>query len=97
MEKDSKTIIAPDQPVTIGQLFQLFQQLNPNKFLIETTSTAQTLSISEKLTNQNYTKWSRLMHLAINGRNRLNHIIAVPPSKNDPAYNQCTQNDLIVI
>ena len=30
-EDESKTIIAPDQPVTMGHLLQLFKQLNPNK------------------------------------------------------------------
>ena len=97
MEKEFETIITPDQPVTMGQLLQLLQQLNPNKLPTKTTTNTQTLSISEKLTNQNYTKWSRLMHLAISGRDRLNHIIADLPSKNDPAYNQWTRNDSIVI
>ena len=31
MEDESRTVIAPDQPVTMGQLLQLFKQLNPNK------------------------------------------------------------------
>ncbi|XP_057529771.1 uncharacterized protein LOC130808310 [Amaranthus tricolor] len=78
----------------MGQLLQLINQLNCNKLSTENTNT---LSISEKLTNQNYTKWSRLMHLAISRRGRLNHIIDDPPSKNDPAYNQWTRSDSIVI
>ena len=95
MEDESRTVIAPDQPVTMGQLLQLFKQLNPNKPSTETST--HTLLISEKLTNQNYTKWSRLMHLAISGRDRLNHIIDDPPPTNDPAYNQWIRSDSIVI
>ena len=95
MEDESRTVIAPDQPVTMGQLLQLFKQLNPNKPSTETNT--HTLLISEKLTNQNYTKWSRLMHLAISGRDRLNHIIDDPPPTNDPAYNQWIRSDSIVI
>ena len=94
MEEEPRTVITPDQPVTMGQLLQLINQLNTNKLPTENTNT---LSISEKLTNQNYTKWSRLMHLAISGRGRLNHIIDDPPSKIDPAYNQWTRSDSIVI
>ena len=37
------------------------------------------------------------MHLAISGRDRLNHIIDDPLSKNDPAYNQWARSDSIVI
>ena len=97
MENESKAIIEPDQPVTMGQLLQLFQQLNPNKQPTELVTNTQTPIISEKLTNQNYTKWSRLMHLAISGRGRLKHIIADPPTKNHPEYNQWTRYDSIVI
>ena len=97
MEDELKTIIAADQPVKMGQLLQLFKHLNPNKPTTENTTSIQTLSISEKLTNQNYTKWSRLIHLAISGRDLLNHIIDDPLSKNDPAYNQWTRSDSIVI
>ena len=97
MEDESRTFIAPDQPVTMGQLLQLFKQLNFNKPLSETVTSTHTLSISEKLTNQNYTKWSRLMKLAISGRDRLNHIIDDSPSTNDPAYNQWIKSDSIVI
>ena len=45
MEDESKTIIASDQPVTMGQLLQLFKQLNPNKPPTENTTSIQTLSI----------------------------------------------------
>ena len=56
MENESKAIIEPDQPVTMGQLLQLFQQLNPNKQPTELVTNTQTPIISEKLTNQNYTR-----------------------------------------
>ena len=97
MENESRTIIAPDHPVIMGQLLQLFQQLNPNKQPTKLVTNTQTPIISEKLTNQNYTKWSRLMHLAISGRGRLKHIIADPPTKNDPEYNQWARYDSIVV
>ena len=70
METDSKSIITPDQPVTMGQLLQLVSQLNTNKPPTETIANTPSFSISEKLNHQNYTKWSRLMHLAISGRGR---------------------------
>ncbi|XP_057522436.1 uncharacterized protein LOC130802433 [Amaranthus tricolor] len=97
MADESRTVITPDQSVTIGQLLQLFKQLNSNQPPTETVTNTHTLSISEKLTNQNYTKWSRLMHLAISGRDRLNHIIDDPPSTNDPSYSQWIKRDSIVI
>ncbi|XP_057540778.1 uncharacterized protein LOC130818633 [Amaranthus tricolor] len=97
MADESRTVIAPDQPVTMGQLLQLFKQLNSNQPSTETVTNTHTLSISEKLTNQNYTKWSRLMHFAISGRDRLNHIIDDPPSTNDPVYSQWIKRDSIVI
>ena len=97
MADESRTVITPDQPVTMGQLLQLFKQLNSNQPPTETVTNTHTLSISEKLTNQNYTKWSRLMHLAISGRDRLNHIIDDPPPTNDPAYSQWIKRDSIVI
>ena len=96
MEDDSRDIIVSDQLVIMGQLFQLIRQLNPNQQPIETI-TSSPLLISEKLTNQNYTKWTRLMHLAISGRGRLNHIIAEPPPTTDLGYNQWARYDSIVI
>ena len=80
----------------MGQLLQLIRQLNPDQQPIETI-TSSSLTISEKLTNQNYTKWSRLMHLAISGRGQLNHVIVEPPPKTDPRYSQWARYDLIVI
>ena len=56
MENEFRAIIEPDQPVTMGQLLQLFQQLNPNKQPTELVTNTQTPIISEKLTNQNYTR-----------------------------------------
>ncbi|XP_057523601.1 uncharacterized protein LOC130803502 [Amaranthus tricolor] len=99
------TIIMPDQPVTMGQLLQLFSQLNTNKpppppsetSTSTTTISIPTFSISEKLTHQNYTMWSRLMQLALSGRDRLNHIIADPPPQTDQEYSQWTRRDSVVI
>ncbi|CAO2823097.1 unnamed protein product [Amaranthus hypochondriacus] len=53
--------------------------------------------LTEKLNNGNYTKWSKLMYLAISGRGRLNHINAFPPNTEDPEYTRWAQRDSIVI
>nr|QIA97902.1 hypothetical protein AP_R.00g000020-v1.0.a3 [Amaranthus palmeri] len=100
MEDESKTVITPDQPVTMGQLLQLLGQLNPSKPTpIEPTnhSSNHTLTVSEKLNNHNYSIWARLMHLGISGRDRLKHIIDDRPPTDDPTYNQWSRNDSIVI
>ena len=49
MEKDSKTIIAPNQPVTMGQFLQLFQKLNPNKLLTKPVANTQTRTYIRKI------------------------------------------------
>ena len=94
--ESNDTLIMPDQPVTMGQLLQLFSQINTNKppppppetITNTTTISIPTFSMSEKLTHQNYTMWSRLMQLALSGRDRLNHIIADPPPQTDQEYSQ---------
>ena len=95
MESDSKSVITPDQPITMGQLLQLFSQLNTNKPPNETIANTPSFSIFEKLNHQNYTKWSGLMYLAISGRGRLNHIIAEPPSPKGLEYSQWAKQDSI--
>src|SRR5688572_15470475 len=105
MESESKdALIMPDQPVTMGQLLQIISQLNTNKPPPSPpppppteTITNTAFSISEKLTHQNYTMWSRLMQLALNGRGRLNHIIADPPPSTDQEYSQWARRDSMVI
>ena len=97
MKTDSKSVIMTDQPVTMVQLLKLFSQLNNNKLPTEIIANTPSFSISEKLNHRNYTKWSRLMHLAISGRGQLNHIITQPPSLKDPVYNQWARQDSIVI
>ena len=37
------------------------------------------------------------MHILIEGRGRLSHIIDIPPSPSDPAYPQWKQRDLVVL
>ena len=55
-------------------MFQYFQQLTKqNNPTSEPQSTD--LRVAEKLTYQNYTKWCKLIQIAIEGRGRLNHII----------------------
>lgn len=100
MEEESKTIVSNEQPVTMGQLLQLFSKLNTNKQPTEPTEPAisiQTPILTEKLNSSNYTKWSRLMQLALKGRERLRHIMADPPARDDPEYNRWTRFDSIVI
>ena len=78
------------------QLFQMFQTLNKNSTNIE-PGTSQTVRVAEKLNFTNYTKWCKLMQIAIGGRGRLNHIIVNPISPDDPEYQQWAQKDLMVI
>lgn len=87
--------------VTIEGLMQLLQQLNskqtPSPPPAAAWTVGPTVSIAEKLNNQNYTLWSRLVQLEINARGRLNHIIADPPQITDPEYHTWTQQDSMVI
>ena len=78
------------------QLFQMFQTLNKNSTNIE-PGTSQTVRVAEKLNFTNYTKWCKLMQIAIGGRGRLNHIIVNPISPDDPEYQQWAQKDSMVI
>ncbi|CAO2835123.1 unnamed protein product [Amaranthus hypochondriacus] len=92
METEKQSII--QNPVTMEDLLQLLWQLNTNK---STTETNQPLNITEKLNHGNYTKWSKIMHLSISGRGRLNHIIASPPSTDAPDYEKWAQCDSMVV
>ncbi|XP_057526492.1 uncharacterized protein LOC130805723 [Amaranthus tricolor] len=75
------------------QMFQMFPKLNkPNP-----TENLSTIQFSEKLNYNNYTKWSRLMQIAINSRGKLNHITNEPSKITDPNYPQCAPHDSIVI
>ncbi|CAO2827967.1 unnamed protein product [Amaranthus hypochondriacus] len=89
METGKQSII--QKPVTMEDLLQLLSQLNTNK---STTETNQPL---EKLNHGNYTKWSKIMHLSISGRGRLDHIIASPPSTDAPDYEKWAQRDSMVV
>ena len=73
---------------------QMFKQMN-----IQTKPTViefGDLKVSEKLTFHNYTKWCRLIYIALEPRGRLHHITAKPPSPTDPTYVQWKQNDSLV-
>ena len=75
------------------QMFQMFQKLNkPNP-----TENLSTIQLSEKLNYNNYTKWSRLMQIAINSRGKLNHITNEPSKITDSNYPQWARHDSIVI
>ena len=76
-------------------MFQYFQQLTKqNNPTSETQSTD--LRVAEKLTYHNYTKWCKLIQIAIEGRGRLNHIIDTPPEPTASNYLQWKQRDSIV-
>ena len=77
------------------QFFQMFQQFN--KINQSNESTSPDLKIGEKLTYHNYTKWCKLIYIAIEGRGRLNHITAAPPEPSDLTYSQWKQCDSIVL
>ncbi|XP_057543943.1 uncharacterized protein LOC130823341 [Amaranthus tricolor] len=76
------------------QMIQMFQKLNK---LNNQTENPTSVKISEKLIYHNYTKWCKLMHVAIGGRGRLSHITVVPPPPSDPNYVQWEQRDAMVI
>uniref|UniRef100_A0A803M0T0 Retroviral polymerase SH3-like domain-containing protein n=1 Tax=Chenopodium quinoa TaxID=63459 RepID=A0A803M0T0_CHEQI len=78
------------------QMFQLFQKLHKNPNNPE-AGTPQTVRVAEKLNFNNYTKWCKLMHIAIGGRGRLNHITANPVPPVDPEYQQWAQKDSMVL
>ena len=76
----------------MDQLLEILQQLyRPNQNSNESSS--QNVILTEKLNNQNYIKLSKLMYLAINGRGRLSHITADPPSVTDLEYTKWIQKD----
>ena len=70
------------------------KQINTHK---PTETIHHSIILTEKLNNGNYTKWSKLMYLAISGQGRLNHIIAFPPNTEDPEYTTWAKRDSIVI
>ena len=90
-EQTQKQVISMEQ---MEQMFQMFQKLNKTNNQTENTTSVK---ISEKLTYHNYTKWCKLMHVAIRGRGRLSHITAAPPPPSDPDYAQWEQRDAMVI
>ena len=90
-EQTQKTLISMEQ---MEQLFQMFQKLNKTN---NQTENPTSVEISEKLTYHYYTKWCKLMHVAIGGRRWLSHIIAAPPPPSDPDYSQWEQRDAMVI
>ena len=94
MEPDNKAVI--QNPVTMEDLMQLFTQLNTKKSTTEIQN-FQPIQIPEKLNHKNFTKWAKLMQLELGGRERLNHIIASPPSQEDPDYIKWSQRDSLVI
>ena len=87
-EQTQKTLMSMEQ------MFQMFQKLYKVNNQIENPTS---IKISEKLTYHNYTKWCKLMHVAIGGRGWLSHITAGPPPPLDPNYIQWEQRDDMVI
>lgn len=75
-------------------VLRLFQQMNkPNKHEPEPEPehSIPDLKVSEK------SKWCKLMHIALDCRGRLKHIIVAPPEPADPNYKQWRQRDPIVL
>uniref|UniRef100_A0A803LV14 Integrase catalytic domain-containing protein n=1 Tax=Chenopodium quinoa TaxID=63459 RepID=A0A803LV14_CHEQI len=89
---DNKKLISIEQ---MEQMFQMFQKLNKNPINPE-SGNAQSVRISEKLNYTNYTKWCKLMQIAIGGRGRLDHITGNPLTSDNPEYAQWAQRDSIV-
>lgn len=91
--------INPNQQlITVAQMehmLHMIQQLNKQNQISETSSAD--LRVAEKLSYHNYTIWCKYMHIALEGRGRLNHIIDVPPSPSNPTYQQWKQQDSVVL
>ncbi|CAO2826180.1 unnamed protein product [Amaranthus hypochondriacus] len=88
----------PNQLLTMTQMEQvlrMFQQMNKPEQ--PEPMAPSDLKVSEKLTYHNYTMWCKLMHIAIDSRGRLNHIIVVPLKPIDPNYRQWKQRDSTVL
>ena len=60
-------------------MFKMFQTLNKPAVTNEIAG----IRVSEWPTYNNYTKWCKLMHIAISGQGPLNHIIVAPPPPTD--------------
>ena len=58
---------------------------------------APDLKVAKKLTYHNYTRWCKLMHIAIQSRRRLDHIITALLSSASSNYQQWKQRDTIVL
>ena len=81
-------------------VLRLFQQMNKThkpELEPELEHSIPDLKVSEKLTYHNYTKWCKLMHIALDSRGWLKHIIAAPPTPADPNYRQWRQRHPIVL
>lgn len=92
-ESDTAPQSQIEPAVSMNRLLQLLQQINTNKPVTETTSN---IHLAEKMNNTNYAKWSRLMHLDISGRGRVNHIITPPLATDDPGYTSWVQRGALV-
>ena len=100
MEGDSASTAATGEAsgeasIQVNQLLQLLQNLNPRT---QTDSYSnQSINLTAKLNDRNYTVWSRLMSLAIKGRGRLKHIIGPSPNEEASEYQKWQEADSIVI
>ena len=85
-----------ESSIPVNQILQILQNLNPNKQTAENAN-LQSVNISAKLSDHNYTLWSKLMYLAINGRGKIRHITFPSPSTTDPTYQKWREADSIVL
>ena len=79
----------------LEQMLKMFQQMDKTNMSSEPVSL--NIMVAEKLTYHNYTMWCKLMYIAIEGRERLDHIIAAPPDFTSPTYQQWKQRDSVVL
>ena len=94
---ESANETTPNQLFSMEQMEQMFQMFQKFNKLTNPTENLSTIQLSEKLNYHNYTKWCRLMHIAINSRERLKHITVEPPSSTDSEYPKWAQRDSMVI
>lgn len=85
------------QLITFEQMEHMFKLVERMHKPTQIETVSPDLKVAEKLNHQNYTSWCKMMHIALDCRGRLNHILDEPPSPTDPAYKIWKQKDSIVL
>lgn len=68
-----------------------------NKPLLATENPSSVIILAEKLIHQNFTKWTKMMYIAIGDTGRLNNLTDDPLPSTKSEYQKWAQRDLMVI